>query len=101
MKLVTNGLHPTMEYNAANMRASSHLGRAVVLSHCTENKVADWKSQLLHSKYNDPYLFGVLPLSSRTLFASDKSKGPVYVVNGDIPPQVLNREVKSKNLQFF
>ena len=77
MKLVTNGLHSTMEYNAATMIASSHLGNAVVLSHCTENK-----SQLLHIKYNDAYLFGVLPLSSRTLFASDNSKVSVCVVNG-------------------
>ena len=68
MKLVTNGLHSTMEYNAATMVASKHLGRAVVLIHCTKRQTADWKSQLLDSKYNDPYLFGVLPCSSHQNF---------------------------------
>ena len=98
MKLVTNGLHSSMEYNAATMVASSHLGREVVLSHLTENRSADWKAQLLQSKYNDEYLFGQLPLSSRTTYALDKSKGPVFVSAGDIPPQVSNRETKKRFL---
>ena len=104
MKLVSNGLHSSMEYNAATLVASKHLGRSVVLSHCTERNSADWKSQLLDSKYNDPYLFGFLPSSSRTIFYNDKSKGSVSLLSGDIPPQVSAKEVKinsSKGLGFF
>ena len=36
MKLVNNGLHYSMEYLAATMIVSSHLGLVLVLSHCTE-----------------------------------------------------------------
>ena len=88
---ISNGLHSSMEYNAATMVASPHLGREVVLSHFTGNRSAVWNDQLLQSKYNDVYLFGQLPSSSRTTFSCDKSKGPVYVVYGDIPPKVSNR----------
>ena len=63
MKLVHNGFHSSMEYNAANMIASSHLGRSLVLNHCTE-EAANWKEQLLQSKYNEPHLFGVLSNSA-------------------------------------
>ena len=86
MQVVSNGLGSSMEYNAATMVARSHLGREVVPNHLSEKKEADWKAQLLQSKYNDEYLFGQLPLSSRTFFALDKIKGPVYVSTGEIPP---------------
>ena len=98
-KLVSNGLHSSMEYNAATMVASKHLGHSVVLSHCTERNSADWKSQLLDSKYNDPYLFGFLPSSSHAIFYNDKSKGSVSLLSGDIPPQVSAKEVKNKIFQ--
>ena len=64
MKLVTYGLHSTMEYYVATLLVSSLIGRAVVLSYCTENRVADWFSNLLHSKFIDFPLFRVYPLSS-------------------------------------
>ena len=41
LKLVSNGLHSSMEYNTAMMIASSHLGRQLVLSHCGEKRQAN------------------------------------------------------------
>ena len=89
MKLINNGLHSSMEYNAATMIASTHLGRSLVLNHCTEKKEANWKEQFLQSKYNDPHLFGVLPNSARAKFTNHMTTyGQVMVRDGDIPAQV-------------
>ena len=67
MNPVTYCLHSTMEFYSAIMIASLLLGRAVVLSHGMENRVADWYLHLLHSK--------------------------VSVIIGDIPSQVSNKGV--------
>ena len=46
--------------------------------------MADWKSHLLNTKYNEPYLFGSLALSSQSIHAQDKAKSPVYITSGDV-----------------
>ena len=70
---------------------------SLVLNHCTEKKEANWKEQLLQSKYNDPHLFGVLPNSAHAKFTNKMSTyGQVMVRDGDIPAQVQVKDVNKK-----
>ena len=98
LDLVTNGLISSMEYNTSTMVASKHYGRSVVLNHCSENAIADYKAQLENSKYNDPGVFGALPPSTHAIFWHEKHlRGSVHVLSGDIQPQVrANSGAKSK-----
>ena len=97
MDLVTNGLLSSMEYKTSTMVTSKHHDHSVVLNHCSENAIADYKHSW-RTKYNDPGMFGALPPSTHAIFWHEKHpRGSVHVLPGEIQPQVrANPGAKSK-----
>ena len=85
LELISNGLQTSCEINAATIVTFRHHGHFLVLDHCSEFAGANFKAPLENTRYDDPSLFGSLPMYFLTDFYHEKSwKGYLHVHSQEI-----------------